>query len=97
MTATKKLKRFNGIFYWIALCLLILNLTDSIFRTKIFAFLTHTSFSNYLIGYFCLLVFFLSVISLFKEKIFFSNVPYNFYTLYVLLTVGVIVLAYSEF
>ena len=91
----QKIKNFNGVLYWLSLSLLILNLCDTLFKSKIFALLTQTSFLNYFVGFFCFLVLVLSVISLFKQKLFFNLVPYNYYIVYILLAFILIVLAFS--
>jgi amino acid permease len=89
------LKKFNGIIYLIVLVGLVLKLIDDTMKTKLFTFISATTYWNF--AYWIFLVFFiLSCVSLFKKELIFKYVPYAFYIVFVIVIIALFIVNSKE-
>ena len=92
-----RIKRFDDVLYLMAFACLIIFVIDALFQIDLFSFV----FRNFhlveiIFIYFVASFLVLSLISLFKEHLFFHCIPYNLHIAYVLLTFAFLIFSLTH-
>lgn len=88
-------KKINGLVYFLVFGCLLLHFIDNAIHTSFFTFISATSYWNFAASVF-FIFFLLSILSLFNKELVFKYVPYIFYVLFIVITVGSFLLNFNE-